>query len=195
MTEPAETCANCDRKIGRLEKPYDWQGQTVCIECYERLRRASRADTEQATAEAAAAEADTIRWSASPSVIGYLFLYFILCLMAVASLVAAYWVLPIALLAVASLTVIVAEEIGRRSVRFSIIGNRLVLDRGILAKSHNEIRIQDIRELTCAQSLLGRILGFGTITADTAAHDGAEIRMENIPRPRKVVDMINSLRK
>ena len=42
MTEPTQTCANCDRKIGRLEKPYAWQGHTVCLECYERLGRAAK---------------------------------------------------------------------------------------------------------------------------------------------------------
>jgi hypothetical protein len=194
MTEPAENCANCDRKIGRLEKPYEWQGQAVCFECYERLGRATRADAEKAEAESDAAEADAVRWSASPSVVGYLPLYFVLCLMAVAALVAAYWVLPVALLALVPPPLIMAYEIVRRSVRYSIIGSRLVLDRGILSKSHNEIRVQDIRELTCTQTLVSRILGFGTITADTAARDGAEICMENIPRPREVVDLINSLR-
>ena len=43
MTEPTETCANCDRKIGRLEKSCAWQGHTVCFECYERLGRAAGA--------------------------------------------------------------------------------------------------------------------------------------------------------
>ena len=39
---PKETCANCDRIVGRLEDVFVWKDSTVCSECYQRL---SAADT------------------------------------------------------------------------------------------------------------------------------------------------------
>ena len=92
------------------------------------------------------------------------------------------------------LAVIGVQEFIRRSVRYSIVGQRLVLNSGILSRSHHEVRIPDIRELTNEQTFIGRILGFGTITVDTAAREGAEIRLENVPRPGEVVKLLNSLR-
>ena len=196
MTEPTETCANCDRKIGRLEKSYAWQGHTVCLECYERLGRASGTGAQQppvGTGEAPAATAapttdpEVTRWSASPSVIGYLPLYVVLCVVAAAALVGAYWQWQVALVAPIPLAGIGVQEIIRRSVRYSIIGQRLVLNSGILSRTHHEVRIPDIRELTNEQTFIGRILGIGTITVDTAAREGAEIRLENVPAPGEVV--------
>lgn len=32
-----ETCANCDRVIGKLEKPHVWQDQVVCASCHKTL--------------------------------------------------------------------------------------------------------------------------------------------------------------
>jgi len=205
MAEIGGTCSNCERKIGRLEQSYSWQGHVVCFECHERLKRAGPGETDEPRADAAKASAVTedsaavseaVHWSASPSIIGYLPLYTVACVVAAASLVAAWWysVLPIALIAPVLLAIIVVQEFRRRSVRYSIVGKRLVLDRGILSRSHHEIWAPDIREVTNEQSLIGRILGFGSVTVDTAARDGAEIRMVNVPHPGEVVKLLNSLR-
>jgi len=36
-----ETCANCDREIGRLEEAYLWKNTPVCAECYAKLNLGS----------------------------------------------------------------------------------------------------------------------------------------------------------
>lgn|GEM_PF-5105768 len=36
-----ETCANCDRTIGKLETPFLWQDEIVCQDCHARLQRQS----------------------------------------------------------------------------------------------------------------------------------------------------------
>jgi hypothetical protein len=38
-----ETCANCDRVIGRLETCHLWQNQTVCAECLAKLQKTDEA--------------------------------------------------------------------------------------------------------------------------------------------------------
>jgi DNA-directed RNA polymerase subunit RPC12/RpoP len=32
-----QKCANCERVIGNLEKVYDFNGQSVCSECNQRV--------------------------------------------------------------------------------------------------------------------------------------------------------------
>jgi membrane protein YdbS with pleckstrin-like domain len=208
MTEPIETCANCERKIGRLEQSYDWQGHAVCLECYERLGRASGAGPvaakaggtppveadEEPGAEDSATDSQAVIWSASPSVIGRLPGYVGLGILAAAALAGAYWAWQIALAAPVILLVIVAQEFVRRSVSYSIVGERLVIQHGIASRSHHEVRIPDIREVTSEQTFFGRIVGVGTVTVDTAAREGAEIRLENVPRPGALVKLLNSLR-
>jgi hypothetical protein len=226
MAETGGTCANCERKIGRLERAYAWEGHAVCFECRERLARANgqtdaeekpRDDADEDAAgpgvEAGSRRGDEVEaeeeagdeggsggevthWSASPTVIGHLPLYAVSCGVAVAAVGAAVWVevWQLALMAPVFLGFIAEQEFVRRSVRYSIVGRRLIVDRGIVRRSHHEIWAPDIRELTNDQTVLGRILGYGTVTADTAAHEEGEIRMENIPSPGRVVKLLSSLR-
>jgi membrane protein YdbS with pleckstrin-like domain len=209
MAEQVQTCANCDRKIGRLEQSCQWQGHTVCLECHERLSRTAGAGaagplvgtvvgaaaaSASPSPAAASAGPESTRWSGSPAVVGYVPLYAVMGVLAVASLVAALWVLPVALLAPVCLLLIGVKEILRRSVRYTITTKRVVHETGILSKGRQEVRISDIREVTSEQTLIGRIFGFGTVGVDTAANAGAEIRMENIPDPRGVVALLHSLR-
>lgn len=35
--KPIETCTNCDRRIGRLEHSYNYEGHTVCKDCKQKL--------------------------------------------------------------------------------------------------------------------------------------------------------------
>jgi hypothetical protein len=48
--------------------------------------------------------------------------------------------------------------------------------------------------LACHQTVAGRIFGYGSVGVDTAASDQVEIQMTNIPDPRGVVQLLNSLR-
>jgi hypothetical protein len=41
MPAETETCANCGQTIGQLEQAYVWKEQTVCAECFGRLRGAT----------------------------------------------------------------------------------------------------------------------------------------------------------
>jgi len=49
---PTRHCDNCERQFGNLEKPLDWEGNSVCLTCYEKLQGA--ADLELWKREAAA---------------------------------------------------------------------------------------------------------------------------------------------
>jgi membrane protein YdbS with pleckstrin-like domain len=209
MTEPGGICDNCERKIGRLEQAYPWQGHTVCSECHERLSRAAAKDAGPAPAAkdagpapaaagsaAPAAEAeDSTQWQGSPAVVRYLPLYALLGVLSLAAVAAAvylHWavllVLPLLLLA------LVVEEVQRRSIRYTITTRRVVAEQGIISRNRHEVRIGIIQEVTCHQTVAGRIFGYGSVGVDTAASDEVEIRMTNIPDPSGVVQLLNSLR-
>ncbi|MCX5683859.1 MAG: PH domain-containing protein, partial [Planctomycetota bacterium] len=205
MTDQTSTCANCDRQIGRLEKSCQWQGNTVCHECYERLSRAAAGEAPAATAAAATAPAppasasagaDEVQWSASPAVIRNVPVYAAVAILCVTAIVLAFYI-PSAWAAVAIpplLAVVVVEEVSRRSVAYSITTKRVIMERGILSKDRHEVRIADIREVSLDQTFTGRIFGFGSIGLDTAAEVGGEIDMVNIANPRRVMDLLHSLR-
>jgi len=205
MTDQTATCANCDRRIGRLEQPAQWQGHTVCRECYGRLSKAAATDPPAAAAAAApasapqastpSAAADTVEWTGSPAIIRYVPLYALVGLLCVAALVLAFyatgWVaVSIPLL----LAVVLIEEVQRRSVAYTITTKRVIMERGILNKDRHEVRISDIREVNLDQTFAGRILRFGSVGLDTAAEVGGEINMVNIPDPRRVLELLHSLR-
>lgn len=202
MAGPGGICDNCERKIGRLERSYPWQGHTVCFDCHERLSRATAREAGAAPTPAApaapavpAAEADAVQWEGSPAIVRYLPLYALLGVLGLASAAAAiylHWalllVIPLLLLAV------LLEEVKRRSVRYSITTKRVIAERGIVSRDRQEVRIGIIQEVTCHQTVAGRIFGYGSVGVDTAASDQVEIQMTNIPDPRGVVQLLNSLR-
>jgi membrane protein YdbS with pleckstrin-like domain len=199
MAEPSSICDNCERKIGRLEQSYSWQGHTVCSDCHERLSRAAAKEAGAAPAAPApatpAAEADAIQWEGSPAIVRYVPLYALLGVLGLASAVAAiylHWalllVIPLLLLAV------LVEEVQRRSVRYTITTKRVVAARGLISRDRREVRIAIIQEVTCRQTVAGRIFGYGSVGVDTAASDGVEIQMIGIPDPSGVVQLLNSLK-
>jgi membrane protein YdbS with pleckstrin-like domain len=205
MTDQTATCANCDRRIGRLEKPAQWQGNTVCSECYERLLRAAANDptapaTTAAPASAPPAEdpaaADAVEWTASPAVIRNAPVYTAVAILCVTAIVLAFYI-PLAWAAISIvplLAVVLVEEIQRRSVAYTITTKRVIAERGILSKDRHEVRISDIREVNLDQTFTGRIFGYGSVGLDTAAEIGGDIKMVNIPHPRRVMELLHSLR-
>jgi len=207
MTDQTSTCANCDRQIGRLEQPRRWQGNTVCYECYARLSRAAAGAAPAASAVAPAAPSsapaapnaaglEEVQWTGSPAVVRNVPVYAAVAVLCVTAIVLAFYVQRawIALSIPLLLAVVVVEEIARRSVAYTITTKRVIMERGILSKDRHEVRISDIREVNLDQTLAGRICGFGTVGLDTAAEVGGDIQMENVPSPRRVMDLLHSLR-
>jgi membrane protein YdbS with pleckstrin-like domain len=205
MTDQTATCANCDRRIGRLEQPFQWKGNTVCHECYERLSRAAANDPAAPAATAAPASApaaseparaDAVEWTGSPSVIPYVPVYAAVAILCVTAIVLAFYVqwAWIAVSIPLLLAVVVVEEIYRRSVAYTITTKRVIMERGILSKDRHEVRISDIREMNLDQTLTGRIFHFGSVGLDTAAEVGGDINMHSIANPRRVMELLHSLR-
>ena len=205
MTDPTSTCANCDRQIGHLEKPFQWEGNTVCHECYERLSRAAANNPAAPATTAAPAPApaasepagvDSVEWTGSPAVIRNVPVYTAVAVLCITAIVLAFYI-PSAWAAISIpplLAIVLLEEVQRRSVAYTITSKRVIKECGILNKDRHEVRISDIREVNLDQTFVGRVFGFGTVGLDTAAEVGGNINMEYIPNPRHVMDLLHSLR-
>ncbi len=76
----------------------------------------------------------------------------------------------------------------------TVTDRRVILRRGLLSKSVNEVWHTDINNVQFTQSFLQRITGVGSIGISTAAQEGIEIQVAGIPNPDAVVQIINEHR-
>ena len=78
----------------------------------------------------------------------------------------------------------------RSAVVLRIYRGRITLRRGLLNKCEREFFMRDVRAIDIDQSLMGRMVGIGDITVSTAASaDGTE-RVEGVPNPQRIRDLI-----
>lgn len=76
------------------------------------------------------------------------------------------------------------------STRLELVGNDLVLTKGLLSKERTELDITGIRTVKVYQSLLNRMFNVGTISVFTAGDD-AEIVVTGLPDPHQLRELIN----
>jgi membrane protein YdbS with pleckstrin-like domain len=78
----------------------------------------------------------------------------------------------------------------RASVVLRVYPGRVTLERGLLSKSYREFMARDIRSIEIDQRLLARMVGIGDLTISTAATVDADEKIEGIPDPKVVRDLI-----
>jgi len=76
---------------------------------------------------------------------------------------------------------------------YQVTNRRVVVEWGILAKSSNEIRVQDIRSINVSRSGLSGMLGIGNVEFSSAATDDAEVIFIKVPAADKVRDAVRTL--
>lgn len=83
----------------------------------------------------------------------------------------------------------------RASVVLRVYPGRIMLERGVFSKYYREFMINDIRAVDIDQNFLSRLVGIGDLTISTAATVDAAERIEGIPDPMAVRELILSQRK
>jgi uncharacterized membrane protein YdbT with pleckstrin-like domain len=78
----------------------------------------------------------------------------------------------------------------RSSIVLRIYPGRLMLSRGMFSTCDREFMARDIRALDIDQSLLGRLVGIGTLTISTSATVDADEKIAGIPNPHAIRDLI-----
>lgn len=71
-----------------------------------------------------------------------------------------------------------------KSTRLEVIGNDIVLTRGLLSKDTTEVDIARIRSVNVYQSFFNRMFGVGDIKIYTAG-DEPEIEVSGVPNPNE----------
>ena len=78
-----------------------------------------------------------------------------------------------------------------RSTVYTVTNNRILRQTGIIGKSLVDCSLSKIQNIFLDMTILGRLLGFGTIRVATAGTSGVEIRLEYMKNPMKVHRELN----
>jgi membrane protein YdbS with pleckstrin-like domain len=78
----------------------------------------------------------------------------------------------------------------RASTILRIYTNRITLERGLFSKCYQDYLLRDIRSIDVDQSFLARLVGIGDITISTAATVEAAEKIEGIPDPKGIRELI-----
>jgi membrane protein YdbS with pleckstrin-like domain len=78
----------------------------------------------------------------------------------------------------------------RSAVVLRIYRGRITLERGLLNKCESEFFMRDVRAIDIDQSFGARLVGIGDITISTAATVEGSERIEGIPNPQAIRDLI-----
>jgi hypothetical protein len=78
----------------------------------------------------------------------------------------------------------------RASVVFRVYPGLVRLERGLFSKCYREFMIRDIRAIDIDQSFLARLVDIGDLNISTAATVDAAEKIQGIPHPKAIRDLI-----
>lgn len=78
----------------------------------------------------------------------------------------------------------------RASLVLRVFTNRITIERGVFSKCYQDYLPRDIRSIDIDQSFLARMVGIGDMTISTAATAEASEKLEGIPNPRHIRELI-----
>lgn len=96
-------------------------------------------------------------------------------------------------LAVIALIMLVWIRLDRAGRKYTITNKRVSTEFGIVSKSSNELRIQDIRSINLTTKGISGLLGIGRLEFSSAATDDADVIFWNTGGAEKLRDMVRSL--
>jgi len=73
----------------------------------------------------------------------------------------------------------------RRSTHYVLTNYRVLVETGILSKASKSSQLDKINDVSCTQSVWGRMLGFGDVVLETAGEMGAT-RLASVPNPIEI---------
>jgi len=102
------------------------------------------------------------------------------------------WIARAALAGVA-IILLIWIRLDRSRRKYTVTNKRVSVEFGIIAKSSNEMRIQDIRSINLATTGLSGLVGIGRLEFSSAATDDADVVFWNVPGAEKIRDTVRSL--
>jgi uncharacterized membrane protein YdbT with pleckstrin-like domain len=87
---------------------------------------------------------------------------------------------------------LIAVWVRWNSKSFTITDRRVILETGVFSRSSKVIALDRVQDIATNQSLLGRMLGYGSIEIDSAGAAGREV-LSALPDPQHFRDEVFSL--
>ena len=78
----------------------------------------------------------------------------------------------------------------RASIVLRVFAGRITIERGVFSKCYQDYLPRDIRSIDIDQSLLARMANIGDLTISTAATTEASEKIEGIPDPKGIRELI-----
>ncbi|MFC6719518.1 PH domain-containing protein [Natrialbaceae archaeon GCM10025810] len=69
------------------------------------------------------------------------------------------------------------------STRYVLTTTELYKKRGVVSRDVTQFRLDRIQNTSLEQGVLGRLLGYGTLTVYTAGSSGPDLTLERVPHP------------
>jgi uncharacterized membrane protein YdbT with pleckstrin-like domain len=93
---------------------------------------------------------------------------------------------------VVTVVVLIVGFLRRIGTTYMVSTQRLYIRRGILSKHVQQTRIDRVQNVNTDQSVLQRILRFGTVDFDTAGTDDSDFHFVGIANPDRVVAAVDT---
>ena len=97
------------------------------------------------------------------------------------------------ILAVLVVVTILWVHMDRSRRKYTVTNKRVIVVYGLVSKTSNEIRVQDVRSINLSKSGVSGLFGIGRIEFASAAADDAEMVFWNCPDAEKVRDQVRKL--
>jgi uncharacterized membrane protein YdbT with pleckstrin-like domain len=95
-------------------------------------------------------------------------------------------------LVVLAALVLVGGFVRRIATTYMVSNQRLYIRHGILSKRVQQTRIDRVQNVNTDQSVLERVMRFGTVDFDTAGTDDSDFRFVGIATPDRVVAAVDT---
>jgi uncharacterized membrane protein YdbT with pleckstrin-like domain len=99
------------------------------------------------------------------------------------------WVIAAVLVVFAAALLVGA--VGRARTTYTITNERLMIQHGLLARNHQETRLERVQNVASRQSVLERLLGVGTVEFDTAGEAQYDFAFRGVANPREIVRAVD----
>jgi len=201
MASAPETCENCGREIGKLEKAYLWQDHVVCADCHARLAAQSAETPPPQPASSREPETEKTLLKARPPmfrgqvVITILSAIFtaaaVLLWIAIVGGTAGLWALgPAVLLVLFGPVALAREWIRTKHTLLRITTHRTELRTGWLSQSATEVRHRDVRNIQVRQGFLDRGVHVGDVAISSSGQSGMELTASGFRNPKRIADLV-----
>lgn len=95
-----------------------------------------------------------------------------------------------AMLGLLLLLIPVFFHIKQKLVRYTLTDTTIEIDRGLIARTTQNVPLRRIQDVTVTATLLQRLLGYGDITIGNASEDGGKVILDNVDAPKRYADQI-----